>query len=284
VIIAVPLAAATTRAPNLRRVDLLEQVRAHDWYHTLELAPDVVTPGWFDTRAIVSKLPLPASLHGKRCLDVGTFDGFWAFEMERRGAAEVIAIDVLDPAGWDWPAGSSPEVAAALGERKARGSGFELAARALDSSVQRLERSVYELAPEVDGRFDFIYLGSLLLHLRDPVGALSRVRAVCAGQLLLVDAIDPALTRRHPRRSLASLDARGRPWWWKPNLAGLIRMAEAAGFERAATAVRVAMPPGPGAQRAKLRPGLLLHRAGREALVRTRYGDPHAALLLSPVS
>ena len=88
--------------------ELREHVAAHDWYHTIELAPGVVTPGWFDTRSVVDALPLPASLAGKRCLDVGTFDGFWAFELERRGAEEVIAIDVLDPKAWDWPANSDP--------------------------------------------------------------------------------------------------------------------------------------------------------------------------------
>src|SRR5947209_2256858 len=203
---------------------LTAEIGAHEWYHTLELAPGVLTPGWFDTRPIVGRLPLPGSLAGQRCLDIGTFDGFWAFELERRGAAEVVAIDVLDPAGWDWPAGSRPDVRAQLGERKARGAGFELAQRALASSVRRLERSVYDLDPVVDGRFGLIYLGSLLLHLRDPVGALERVRAVCDGELLVVDAIDLGLTLRQRRRALASLDGRGRPWWWKPNLAGLVRM------------------------------------------------------------
>ena len=57
------------------RADVAEQ----EWYHTLELAPGVVTPGWFDTREVPQRLPIPASLAGRRCLDVGTFDGFWAF-------------------------------------------------------------------------------------------------------------------------------------------------------------------------------------------------------------
>lgn len=261
---------------------LQREIAAHDWYHTIELAPGVVTPGWFDTRPIVAKLPLPATLEGRRCLDIGTFDGFWAFELERRGAGEVVAIDVLDPGGWDWPAGSEPDVVEQLAERKARGAGFELATRALGSTVVRLERSVYELDPRIDGLFDFVYLGSLLLHLRDPVGALSRVRAVCAGELLVLDAIDPWLTVRSPRRPLAALDGRGRPWWWKPNLSALIRMVEAAGFELIGQPVRVAMPPGSGAQAPKLRPGLLRTAAGREALLRAHYGDPHAALLVRP--
>src|SRR5919201_5774181 len=91
-----------------------EELRAHiagrEWYHTIELAPGVVTPGWFDTRKVVGRLPLPASLAGMWCLDIGTFDGFWAFEMERRGAEEVLAIDILDPLRWDWPVNSEQEV------------------------------------------------------------------------------------------------------------------------------------------------------------------------------
>jgi len=118
--------------------DLRQRILDHDeWYHTLELLPGLVTPGFFDTRPIVQRLPLPASLAGKRCLDIGTFDGFWAFEMERRGAAEVVAIDVLDPRGWDWPVNSSAEAVDAIGRRKGHGKGFELARAALGSAVER---------------------------------------------------------------------------------------------------------------------------------------------------
>jgi hypothetical protein len=35
----------------------------------------------------VERLPWPSSLAGMRCLDIGTMDDFWAFELERRGAA-----------------------------------------------------------------------------------------------------------------------------------------------------------------------------------------------------
>ncbi len=68
------------------------------WYHTLELAPGITTPGFFDHRPMVDRYELPESLAGKRALDVGTFDGFWAFELERRGA-DVVALDVDDLAG-----------------------------------------------------------------------------------------------------------------------------------------------------------------------------------------
>jgi tRNA (mo5U34)-methyltransferase len=259
---------------------LRQQIADHEsWYHTLDLAPGVVTPGWFDTREVARKLPIPQSLDGKRCLDIGTFDGFWAYEMERRGAREVVAVDLLDRASWDWPIGSRPEVMDAIDRRKAGGAGFNLTRAALGSSVERRELSIYALDPDDIGRFDFIYLGSLLLHLQNPVKALEAVHSVCAGQLLSVDAYDIGLTVRHPRRPVAELDAVGRPWWWKPNLAGLRRMIEAAGFLVLEGPKPFLMPPGPGQGRPHVRSRDLRYKEGRTIFFRTRAGDPHASTL-----
>jgi tRNA (mo5U34)-methyltransferase len=262
------------------RPDLIARVAARDWYHTLELAPGVVTPGWFDLRYLPGRIGFPTDLHGQRCLDVGTFDGFWAFAMERRDAAEVVALDVPDPAEWDWPVGAPPEAIAQLRSRHEGGTGFPLAREALGSKVQRVERTIYALDPEVDGTFDFVYVGSLLLHLRDPVGALERVRGVCRGQLLVVDAVDLPLSLALPRRPVASLDGIGRPWWWRPNRAGLVRMVEAAGFALTGPPRTVLMPPGAGhpkpAARAALR--LVRSRVGRELLFAGRVGGPHLAV------
>lgn len=261
---------------------LAAEVAAIPWYHTIELAPGVVTPGWQDTRPIAQTVPLPRSLAGKRCLDVATFNGFWAFEMERRGAAEVVAIDVLDPARWDWPVGSEEAVRAAIGERHAGGRGFEIAKRELGSSVERVERSVYELDPATDGEFDFVYLGSLLVHLRDPVRALERVRSVCLGALVVVDGIDLPLSLMFPRLPVARFDGRGRPWWWYSNAAGLGRLVESGGFHVDGRPRRLYMPPGPGQPVARRDPRLLLSQGGRQALVIGLWGDPHAALSARP--
>jgi tRNA (mo5U34)-methyltransferase len=263
--------------------ELRQQVSGREWYHTIELAPGVRTPGWFDTAAAASRLPWP-SLSGLRCLDVGTFDGFWAFEMERRGASEVTAVDVPDPAAWDWPVGSSEETRAAIGQRKGQGDGFLLARDALDSKVERRDLSVYQLSPDAVGRFDFVYVGSLLIHLRDPVGALSAVRSVCDGTLMVVDAIDAPLTA-FTRRPAAWLDGRGRPWWWKANAAGIVRMVEAAGFEIIDRPQRVWMKAGAGQARptspvAAVRH--LRHTAGREALLWLTAGDPHVCVRARP--
>ena len=262
---------------------LREQVEGRQWYHTLELAPGLRTPGWFDLREAAAEL-LPQSLAGRRCLDVGTFDGFWAFEMERRGAAEVVAIDILDPRRWDWPANSTEEVVAALDQRKRGGAGFELAHEALGSAVERRELSVYDLDPADVGEFDFVYVGSLLLHLRDPVRALAAVRSVCTGEAVLVDAIDLPKTLLYRRQPVATLDGRGRPWWWKPNLAALARLAEAAGFELTRPPRRLRLPLGEGHPQRLRSPQLLLSAAGREELLNSWRGDPHGVIAARPAA
>ena len=266
-----------------------EEVRtaigARQWYHTIDVHPRVATPGWFDTRKVATLLPWP-SLSGRRCLDVGTFDGFWAFEMERRGASDVLAIDILDPERWDWPAAQHSAVVEAIGERKRNGDGFRQIANAMESRVQRRELSVYDLDPAEVGSFDFAYFGSLLLHLRDPVGALSRVRDVLSpdGRVMVVDAIDLELTVRHPYAPVARLDGVGRPWWWRPNVAGLARMVESAGLRVVEGPKRFFMPPGAGQPPRPLPSWRALRHAGiRQELIEGRFGDPHAWLLAEPI-
>ncbi len=262
--------------------ELRRSVAQRQWYHTIELRPDVVTPGWFDTRTVPARLPFPSDLTGRRCLDVGTFDGFWAFEMERRGASEVVAVDVPDPEDWDWPPGAPRDVRERISERHEGGEGFELAHRALGSEVRKERCSIYDLDPEHLGTFDFVYVGSLLVHLRDPVGALDRVRRVCRGRALFVDTIDWWMTVRWPRRPMARLDGRDRPWWWNPNEAALVRMVEAAGFELVQPSSRLRIPAGRGQPDVAIRPATIASRAGREAIFRRRIGDHHAAVLARP--
>jgi len=255
-----------------------EQVDSIDWYHTLELRPGVVTPGWLDHRAIVDKVPLPASLEGMRCLDVGTFNGFWAFEMERRGAADVVAVDVLDPRKWDWPVRSEPAAVEAIGRRLAGGRGFEIAREALGSRVNRIDSTVYELDGRELGHFDLAYVGSLLVHLRDPVLALERIRRI-SSTLVLVDGVDLPQTLRHPLLPVARLDGQGRPWWWYPNLAGLARLVEASGFVVARRPRLLFVPSGPGRSTPRVDALALRSREGRAELLAGRLGDPHGMLL-----
>ena len=259
---------------------LAERVAEVEWYHSIDLPGGVTTRGWFDTRRVVAKVPLPASLAGLRCLDVGTWDGFWAFEMERRGAASVTAVDIEDPERWDWPAparagGTGLEVLRAV---KSADRGFAIAHEALGSRVERHDLSVYELDPERLGTFDLVFVGSLLLHLRDPVGALERVRSVCHGRVVVADAVEAIPSLLWPRTPVARLDGRDRPWWWQPNRAALIRMVESAGFTIQEATGLYFEPLGPGHPAAKPNLRGLRTAAGREELVVALKGVPHVAV------
>jgi tRNA (mo5U34)-methyltransferase len=251
------------------------------WYHSLELGPGLVTPGWFDLRPIVERMPWP-EVRGKRCLDVGTYDGFLAFELERRGAAEVVCTDISDHTQWDWPAdmrAGGPERLAQFAG--AKGRGFEIARELLGSSVERVQISVYDLSPERLGEFDVVVCGSLMLHLRDPINALEAIRSVCAGEFLSAEEIRLGLTVRHPRRPLAQLDGAAQLCqWWLPNVAGHRRMVYAAGFE-IERSVRpycipfgVAHPPRSGGRAMATRACRTLLTGGD--------GVPHSALLARP--
>jgi tRNA (mo5U34)-methyltransferase len=227
-----PVAVEVQRGdPELARRALSEN---QVWYHSVELAPGLVTPGQVDLREVAAKL-LPDDLGGKRALDVGTFDGFWAFEMERRGA-EVVAIDVERLEAAEWPGRSRARL-----ERRAEemdiqlGRGFRLASEALGSRVERVICNVYELSPEaIGGSVDFCFSGAILLHLRNPVRALERIRATLAhgGELRLMEPVSLSLSVRSPRRAAARFQAAETDFnWWLPNLAALRAWPRAAGFE-----------------------------------------------------
>lgn len=253
------------------------------WYHSMELAPGVETPGWFDMRPVARILPWP-DVKGKRCLDVGTYDGFLAFEMERRGAAEVIAIDIDDHTKWDWP----PDVRAHGGENLAKlagpekGRGFRIAHAALGSRVERRPISVYDLDPNVVGMFDVVVCGYLLLHLRDPLRALEAIRGVCGGYFLSAEEINLATTLTHPRRPLLQLNGSGPLCQWMiPNAAGHRRMLFSAGFEVLQATKPYPVPFGP----AHPAPQRDVRSLARAALQKGKLGErgvPSVAALARP--
>jgi len=162
---------------------LRSQIEAEPyWFHRMELPGGLVTPGWSDPK--VDKLPyfgLPDDMSGLRVLDIGHAEGFFSFEAERRGAAEVVALD------------RSPDHA-----RK-----FNICRTALGSRVRSQIASVYDISPERFGTFDLVMFFGVLYHLRHPLLALEKIQAVCSGTLLMQTAIcadtsDTPMAEFHP--------------------------------------------------------------------------------------
>src|SRR4051794_20015117 len=99
---------------------LREEVESIRWFHTMRLRDDLVTRGLEpNTPQKLGRIKLPDDLTGKTVLDVGTWDGFFAFEAERRGASRVLATDHH---AWNAPGWGD--------------AGFRCAQRAFGSSVE----------------------------------------------------------------------------------------------------------------------------------------------------
>jgi tRNA (mo5U34)-methyltransferase len=275
---------AATTPSAVDQDGLAQQVAGNPlWYHTMELAPGMVTPGWFDLRPIADRLPWP-SVEGKRCLDIGTYDGFLAFEMERRGAAEVVATDVPEHENWDWPPrlrARGPEALAAIAGPK-KGVGFEIARQALGSSVRRELISVYELTPERIGSFDVVVCGSLMLHLRDPLGALEAIRGVCSGSFLSAEEVRIGMFPR--RRPVAELDGTSDLCqWWVPTPAGHRQMLLAGGFDIERSPRPYCIPVGPSHPPRPKSPRDIARRAAVR-LATGGAGVPTQAILARPAA
>jgi len=139
--------------------DIRRLVAEHGrWWHEIELAPGIVTPGDDSNRQklpVLEELGLPARLDGVRALDIGCSDGYFSFELEKRGA-EVVAMDFVEETA----------------------TGFSTARAILGSRVSYMVDSVYNLTPERHGEFDIVFFLGVLYHLRKPLAALDAIRSV----------------------------------------------------------------------------------------------------------
>lgn len=234
--------------------DLRARVEGHPggWYHTLELPGGIVTEGFYDHRGILGKFPFPETLAGKRCLDLASSDGLFAFEMARRGG-EVWSVDLDDTTEQDWQEGDE-ERDRSRGVGRAR-SAFEIARSALGLDVERVNMNIYDVSPQELGQFDFVFMGNILLHLADPARALRAARSVTTGSFLSFEIVSLTLTLLHPRAPTAKLAAQdGAQEWWTANLAGHKRLLRAAGFEVVDSGFPLFQRLGPDHQNQRFRP------------------------------
>jgi tRNA (mo5U34)-methyltransferase len=151
--------------PSFSRAEVSALVEAvPHWHHIMSFPHGIVSPGVYDPRELAGFLELP-DLRSKRVLDVGTRDGFFAFECERRGA-EVVALDH-----------SEMEL-----------TGFGAAKQIYQSQVEYVQANVYDLTADQWGTFDVVLFLGVFYHLRHPLLALDRLRALCR-ELLVVESL-----------------------------------------------------------------------------------------------
>ena len=197
--------------------DLRARVAALPWYHQIDLAPGVRTPGVNDPSESLPRLCLPADLSGTTVLDIGAWDGAWSFEAERRGAQRVLATDSYSWTGAGW------------GTKAA----FELAREALGSAVEDQTIDVFDLSPETVGTFDVVLFLGVLYHMKDPMGALEHVASVTAGRAIIETEVDLMLLRRPAAAFYPSTELNADPTnWWGLNPPAVAAGLRLAGFSR----------------------------------------------------
>jgi len=180
------------------------------WWHSFEL-PDGRKINGANTidglKQRLSVFPIPEDLSGKRVLDIGVWDGWFSFEMERRGA-EVVAIDNVENANFLW------------------------LHRELRSRIDYRILDVYELTPERLGRFDIVIFLGVLYHLKHPLLALERVCALTKDFAAVGSFTSP--DTGPPNMAFYEIDELGGQFdnWCAPNPSCLEAMCRTAGFAR----------------------------------------------------
>ena len=184
------------------------RIAAHPhWYHRIEVLPGLFTPGINDSAEALARVELaglPRDCRGMRALDVGCRDGFFAFELERRGA-QVLGVDAVAPTQ----------------------TGFSIVAELLGSTVEYRVDNVYNLTPANYGTFDLVLFLGLVYHLRHPLQALERLRDICKDGALMICESESSRNRsvRNSRAALWELVPHGghpdASVKWVPNAAGL---------------------------------------------------------------
>jgi tRNA (mo5U34)-methyltransferase len=123
------------------------------WYHSMEFPDGARIEGHMPIELLRERyadLRLPDDLTGKRALDIGAWDGWFSFEMERHGA-EVTAVDVV----------AVPN--------------FQYAHARKRSRVRYIVEDVYNLPRHHLGQFDYTLFLGVLYHVRHPLLALDVV-------------------------------------------------------------------------------------------------------------
>jgi len=162
------------------------------FYHVIELPGlGVINQGnGWDLRGRFADYVGFDDLNGRTFLDVGSASGFISFEAEKRGAV-VTSFDL------DSGFRRQPVPKKLIGDlrtflsnsdemyRQIKSS-YWLSHSLLNSKARVFYGDIYRF-PDEFGPFDIVFLGQVLVHLRDPIGALVNAASVCDEWLVITE-------------------------------------------------------------------------------------------------
>ncbi|MFA5022567.1 MAG: methyltransferase domain-containing protein [Patescibacteria group bacterium] len=181
------------------------------WWHTIDFGDGVVSNGHIskEIHDLISS-SFPKDLAGKTVLDIGTWDGYYAFECEKRGAT-VTAID--------------------NNMHKQNSKGFEIAKTILDSKVQYYDLDFFDVPKKLNQQFDVVLFLGVIYHLKNPLLALETLYQITKDILIIETHYiktqdDTPMARFYPGKELGNDETN----WWGPNVSAIVSMTKAAGF------------------------------------------------------
>lgn len=141
----------------MNKEEVRKRINEIKWFHKFEVLPGIITPGKVGTNAVkvLDAYKLPKNLEGVNALDIGTWDGPYAFELENRGA-KVTALDIQDPDC----------------------TGFNVAKELRRSSVEYVQANVYDLTRVLKKQYDIICFFGVYYHLKCPILAFEQIQLV----------------------------------------------------------------------------------------------------------
>jgi tRNA (mo5U34)-methyltransferase len=157
------------------------------WFHTFALAPGIYTPGLARDHRYRPQVLGAERFLGRSVLDIGTFDGFYAFLAEARGARRVVGVDNEQYVDW---------IRGRFGIDLAPAAGFDAIHGLLDSAVEYRRLDALAVG-QLDEEFDVILCFGMLHRVSDPVAVLTALADVLepGGEVILEtygSTLDPA--------------------------------------------------------------------------------------------
>jgi SAM-dependent methyltransferase len=184
------------------------------FYHAMDLPKwgTVKAESYLDLRGRFEDYTGSVDLRGKRFLEVGAASGFVSFEAEKRGA-EVVSFDMERAEQRQFIPGHGGDIASVQNELERLKNAWWLAHAAQRSKARAYYGEIYGM-PEELGSFDVVFIGQVLVHLRDPLGALEQAARRCGDTLVITEGMAHSWHSRGPQMKFIGGFPGTYDGWW----------------------------------------------------------------------
>src|ERR1700733_1363854 len=209
------------------------------WYHATELPDGGVRPGAWALRGHETDYLGGVGVAGKRVLELGPATGYLTFYLERMGAEVVafeagfdVGIDLLPVQGREHP----EERLRVMQETIDRNhDGWWYLHEQFGSSAKFVQGNIYDMPGDL-GSFDITLVGAILLHLREPWGAMSQAASRTTETMIVTEPLQD--DEQPPEANVMRFSPSAEHHmtnWWSIYPSAVVAMLSRLGFGRTET-------------------------------------------------